>query len=537
MLVFRDGRETVSGPKRLQELAGLLQRLSRPDSNNRVLLLDALLRAGELECALADGGRTQAHARIAAVTDALAEGLVAGAADRVSQSAVEGLQVPDSISVSVPEGFAYYALHPLNFADRARTIVRGRTAVLGIRSIGTTLSAVVAAELRLRGIPAMRRTVRPAGHPFDRRLEFENEIAAWVAAERDAGSEFWVVDEGPGLSGSSFLAVGEALEGAGVESRRIRFLCSVEPRPQAMCAREAAKRWARFQAHPVSAPWRRPADATVDISGGRWRELAFPSPADWPASWVQFERLKFLSPDRRRMYKFEGLGRFGAEIAARSQSAAEAGFGVPPRQESDGFYSMPVIAGRPAAIADVNRHVLERLASYCAFRSTAFRTDVAAQPELEHMLAWNYLEEFGRELPPDQRVLPLKRPVMVDGRMQPHEWIAGTWLLKTDAAGHGNDHFFPGPTDIAWDLAGAIEEWQLRPDAAAHFLERYRVFSDDDVRARIEPYRLAYSLFRMGYGKMAAEAMRGTEEEKRLSRAYLTYRKRAEDLTQQAAAA
>ena len=28
---------------------------------------------------------------------------------------------------------------------------------------------------------------------------------------------------------------------------------------------------------------------------------------------------------------------------------------------------------------------------------------------------------------------------------------------------HGDDHFFPGPTDIAWDLAGTIVEWELAP--------------------------------------------------------------------------
>jgi hypothetical protein len=538
MLVFRDGRETVSGPGRLQELTGILHRLSSPDPPDPVLLLDALLRAGELECALADAGCEGSHARLASVTDALATALVqAPAGLRCGPEVLAGVEVPSTIELAVPEGFAFYSLHPLDYADLAAVVARGSTAVVGIRSIGTTLSAVVTVELRRRGIPARRKTVRPVGHPFDRRVDLDVRTRAWLAAEQECGSEFWVVDEGPGLSGSSFLAVGEALERAGVPRERIHFLCSVDPRKRALCARDAAARWARFQTHLVAPPRRRPAEAAVDISGGKWRQELLPASAGWPASWTQFERLKYLSADRRRMYKFEGFGRFGAQIAERARVIAEAGFGVPLRPEGDGYYSAPMIVGCPANAGAVDQLLLERLAAYCAFRSTVFRHDVAGRPQLEHMMAWNYFEEFGTELAASQRALPVERPVIADGRMQPHEWIAGTWLLKTDSAGHGDDHFFPGPTDIAWDLAGAIVEWRLPDAAAKHLLERYRVLSGDDARPRIESYRLAYTLFRMGYCKMAAEAMRGSEEGSRLDSAYQSFRRSAQQLTQQAAAA
>lgn len=538
MLVFRDGRQAVSGGGRLQELADVLHRLSNPELHEPKLLLDALLRAGELECALADSDCARSHAQMAAITDALANALV-GTTDtvRCGAEALGALEVPASLQVATPEGFAYYALHPLNYVDLAGTLAKGPTAVIGIRSIGAALSAVVAAELRRRGIPARRTSVRPTGHPFDRRLDLDPKTVEWIAAERDGDSDFWVVDEGPGLSGSSFLAVGEALERAGVLRERIHFLCSVTPRPHAMCAREAATRWARFQAHPVASPWRRPAEAVADVGGGQWRACAFAGPEEWPASWIQFERLKSLSADRRRLYKFEGFGRFGTELAERAQAIAESGFGVPPRAEGDGFFSYPMIVGRPATAAMAARPVLERLAAYCAFRASAFRCQPGDPAELERMMTWNFFEEFADELAGRQRELPVKRTVVVDGRMQPHEWIAGTWLLKTDAAGHGNDHFFPGPADIAWDLAGTIVEWKLSPQAADFFLHQYRALSGDEARPRIEAYRLAYTLFRMGYCKMAAEAMRGSEEEERLRRAYLGYRDLAQQLTGQAAAA
>ena len=64
---------------------------------------------------------------------------------------------------------------------------------------------------------------------------------------------------------------------------------------------------------------------------------------------------------------------------------------------------------------------------------------------------------------PDERALRVLRPLIVDGRLQPWEWIVTRQgvLLKTDASSHGDDHFLPGPTDIAWDLAGVIVDWDL----------------------------------------------------------------------------
>ena len=115
------------------------------------------------------------------------------------------------------EGFAYYALHPRKVAMLLDTLeLKSPVAVLGIRSIGVTLSAVACAALRLRGIECRRFTVRPTGHPYNRLLELKPEFRDWLAHARDAG--FLVVDEGPGISGSSFLAVAEALVNCGVEA-------------------------------------------------------------------------------------------------------------------------------------------------------------------------------------------------------------------------------------------------------------------------------------------------------------------------------
>jgi hypothetical protein len=110
--------------------------------------------------------------------------------------------------------------------------------------------------------------------------------------------------------------------------------------------------------------------------------------------------------------------------------------------------------------------------------------------------------------------------------MQPHEWLLSTEgkLLKTDSGSHGDDHFFPGPTDIAWDLAGAIVEWQMKEEQIAEFLDTYHRASGDDARVRIDDFIRAYAAFRSAYCLMAANAMSGSDEQTRLQRAANGYR-------------
>src|SRR2546428_3952437 len=80
MLVFRDGRRTVSGEVLLQGLAQAVRSLetdgpSSLDTPNEDKVINALLRAGELECALADAALPEA-VRMAELTNALAYQLV-----------------------------------------------------------------------------------------------------------------------------------------------------------------------------------------------------------------------------------------------------------------------------------------------------------------------------------------------------------------------------------------------------------------------------------------------------------------------------
>jgi hypothetical protein len=126
--------------------------------------------------------------------------------------------------------------------------------------------------------------------------------------------------------------------------------------------------------------------------------------------------------------------------------------------------------------------------------------------------------------------LPIERPVIPDARMSPHEVVRARdgQLFKTDATSDGDDHLLPGPTDIAWDLAGVIHEWDLSTSAAATLLDRYRRRSGDDARARLPGYLVAYGLFRAAFWKMAADSSRGDDEHPRLVAAFARARTRLE---------
>lgn len=532
MYVFRDGRRVTSIPRLRDELCaelGALDSVGDAEERRR-RLLGALLRAGEIECVLADRAAPEA-AFLSGLTDTLADALAghAKAPDRAAVAALARLEVPAEAALSAPEGFAYYALHPLAFAGLVHGLesASGRVAVIGIRSIGTTLSAIVAALLRRRGLFAERRTARPTGHPYDRRLDLDAEARAWILARR--GADFVVVDEGPGLSGSSFLAMAEALVEAGVAPERIVLWGNRAPDPDALVARDAARRWRAFRSSAVKEAKHLPAEAAVSIAGGGWRAHFYESESQWPASWVSMERLKFLSADGKRLFKFEGLGRFGEVAHTRARALAEAGFGPAPRDEGDGFLSYPVLSGRPLSRADRDAGLLERLAEYCAFRAATFAESrdacVEGAREIITMARTNHAAAFGA--PPGAEVrLEIVRPAIVDGRMMPHEWIAAPGgALKVDATTHGDDHFFPGPTDIAWDLAGVIVEWELDAAARAYFLDRYERASGDRPEGRLPGYLEAYVLFRLGYTSMAAAALSGSEEAERLGRESRRYRR------------
>jgi hypothetical protein len=525
--VFRDGRKTVNGRSMLEKLLRALDDLSLDHSSNERILC-ALVLAGQFESALADIG-CSGLPTIQRATDFLADLLLRSDVRSVEAAAIKpritGIHVPEQLTISPPEGFAYYALHPCDFARLAESVPppSGRAAVIGIRSIGTTLSAVVSASLRHQGQAAERITVRPAGHPYNRVTEFSPDQCDWICRQLDQDVHFLVVDEGPGRSGSSFLSVAEGLMKAGVRSERITLLGSRPVDPSALCADEAATRWSQFHfLSPVMQTYERFKNDFY-VGGGEWRNFLH-SNSNWPESWPQMERLKFLSADRTCLFKFEGFGQFGRNVLERASVLSQAGLGPHAEDAGDGIISYSVIQGARPTSSDISSELLQHIAEYCAFRAREFSWHEPVSSQLGEMTQFNLQSQFGSAADFSPELLQTANPVLVDGRMQPHEWVLRNQkLIKVDATTHGDDHFFPGPTDIAWDLAGTIVEWSLDQSATDFLLQRFQQVSGDDVRSRIDHFVLAYTIFRLGYCSMALTTVKGTSEEARLTAARERY--------------
>ncbi|MBV8206736.1 MAG: hypothetical protein JO041_08080, partial [Acidobacteria bacterium] len=418
--------------------------------------------------------------------------------------------------------FAYYGLHPAQYAAMAgELLVRRphirRVAVAGIRSIGVALSAVVLQALAQEGIAGQRITVRPGGHPTNRSLALDSQQRAWVVEQAAAGSEFLVVDEGPGRSGSSFLATAEAVIEAGAARERITLFCSYQPDIDSLAADDAPARWRRLHAlWPARGSRPLPRDAGEEISAGEWRRTLLDGHSPWPASWTATERLKFFSASADSILKFEGHGRYGRRVLERSITLAEGGFGPQCEADAAGFVRYARLPGQPAAPKDLSSAAIDRLAQYCAFRVQSFAAQHAGWHELRAMAEFNLANICGAGRMPEL-ALPVLQPVITDGRMAPHEWIVTPVgrLMKTDAASHGDDHFYPGPADIAWDLAGAIIEWEMPPQGEREFLGRYSALAHDNPNPRIAGYKAAYLAFRIGFLEMAAQSS-GEPERRRL---------------------
>ncbi|MGN6643179.1 MAG: hypothetical protein ACTHKU_09265, partial [Verrucomicrobiota bacterium] len=220
------------------------------------------------------------------------------------------------ITAKTPEGFEFYSLFPEQYCAAARhwahdqeSSSRKSVLIVGIRSIGTSLSALVAATLDALGWATQRFTVRPTGHPFSRHIEIPPfEISRFKAA--------LVVDEGPGLSGSSMAATAQMLATLGIG--KIAFFPSHADGPGAGASVEIRNLWSTTpqyvtpltelrwhgsslidllgsESQKLSGSAER--FAVTDLSAGNWRHYAFQSEAEWPPAAAQFERSKFLCTD------------------------------------------------------------------------------------------------------------------------------------------------------------------------------------------------------------------------------------------------
>jgi hypothetical protein len=450
------------------------------------------------------------------------------------------------LTIKIPEGFAFYALYPETYFEAALPLAGRKLQVIGIRSIGTTLGAMVAAGA---GAPCPM-TVRPVGHPFARELALADGETLGLAPD----GELAIVDEGPGLSGSSVVAVADAASREGIGQDRIHVFPSHLNGPGPQTSEEAQRFWREAQTRFVAfdelallsdGPGHRleswisdlvgnPIAPIREISGGGWRALRFSDQGQWPPAHQWQERRKFLveTGSGKWILKFAGLGRIGLEKLARAQALAEAGFAPRPlgfrhgflieRWHEDAQLVDPLGPDRPRLLAT--------LGAYLGFRARQFPASDdrgASTEQLFEMLRVNAEEELGLELAASlESWRPLlgelegsSRRVETDSRLHAWEWLVlpdGS-VLKADAVDHYAGHDLVGCQDIAWDVAGATIEFTLSPGEQADLIEcieRPAGFAVDRTQVRFAT--LCYSAFQLGYYREATASTTDSNEAARL---------------------
>ncbi len=508
MIVYRNHQRQVHVPS-------ALERLRAPHIEPTALLIEL----GELETGIVDAVCPNADSDCA-IARALRRASLAAAhvfcgkpwRARVfaELDALQSMNLPAQATVGISEGYAWYGLYPETYLEAARRYFRAvrprHAVVIGIRNIGTSLSAVVAATLEDCGCAVDSITLRPRGHPFDRKVVLAPGLE-W-RLRRLVDCDFAIVDEGPGLSGSSLASAAEALSRLGVPDERIALFPSWTPDGSAFVSEAARERWRRHAKYCVSFEEAMPLAGARDLSAGAWRGLLYPEESRWPAVQPQHERRKFLEGDA--LLKFAGLGRYGAPRFERARQLADAGFCPPALGLESGFLRTTFIAGRPlSAPEDINRDLLDAMARYLAHLVKNFDSPRRLPfDDLVEMIRVN----TGYEVPGGVRAAIRDAPtVAIDGRMLPHEWIVtADGYLKTDAVDHHDDHFFPGCQDIAWDIAGAAVEFSMDPASLA---EKYAAVAGDHGIARRLPFYIrAYSAWRLGYVTLARKAIAGTAD-------------------------
>ena len=438
-----------------------------------------------------------------------------------------------ALDVKVPEGFEFYALYPEQYARAALVWsaehTRESVLVVGIRSIGTTLSAVVEAVLARKGWQVLRMTVRPHGHPFDRQVD--------IVLPSPLPRLGIVVDEGPGLSGSSFKCVAEALIRAGVSDVSL-FTGHGNPPARA----ESADWWktpGRYFTPLEKVTWneRSLADhlmnrsaafanggdhGLADMSAGRWRSAAYASPEQWPAVTIPFERSKYRCGPI--LWKFSGLGSFVVGRKTMGEwRLAESAVGAAEIVDSwNGFTATRWIQGRRANITDGRApELIETLAEY------------VASGKQERLNAAEYEDAIARLA----RIVEMKDTAILRGPragfaatgacLAPWDWVQSAqsaWVL-TDFFGHDCNHTAPGQQPLEWDIAGTVVEWQFDDEQCAHFLGSLHDKGITVAPETLDFFCSAYAAFRLGQFELGLEMhVECPEERKRLERACQRYR-------------
>jgi hypothetical protein len=369
-------------------------------------------------------------------------------------------------------------------------------------------------------------------------LQWEPALQAELRAKTDAW--FFIVDEGPGLSGSSLTCAAVALRQLGVARSRIVFLpayrCDGAHFVNAV-ARQTWREHAQFVGDFDSAWLKGVAQGAElrELSAGAWRQKLGANAEDI-ACHPQHERRKYLAlagGGRRFMLRFGGLGSHGRKLRARAHALEPSG--VTPRvlDFADGMLALEYLPAKISAKRPATADFIQTTARYLAFRRKRLDTGELAKLEtLAEMAHQNIDAGLGPNACRPLAALARRASssqcsaIVADARLLPHEWLTTpTGIRKADGFDHGDDHFYPGPCDIAWDIAGAIYELGLDASQRQSLVSCYvNAAADSTIAERLPFFEVAYLAHRFGYASLAAGTLAGTASGAQFSRLALRYR-------------
>ena len=555
MLVYGDHRELAEPEQRVRAVHRRIDAAAKmpPGLERHANMMAALVDAGQLLQGVADAnfehvGRDRRTAAANELGEFLLElgDAVCRSWDSRFQSVgpLPRLNVrddwPDHVALRVPEGFAFYSVFPEAYAEAARRLaLSGPPRVIGIRSIGTALGAIAAAAL---GAPPPV-TVRPFGDPFARKIAVDPALEAELLA---GDAHYVIVDEGPGQSGSSFGAVADWLQERGVPPQRIALLPSHGGPPGPAATEERRRWWGRVQRQvgdfgdrwpglvenwcdTLLGPLDGPAQ---EISGGAWRRLRYANERDWPAVVPSLERRKFLvsAQGERFLVKFAGLGRIGEDKLAVARALHSEGLVPEPLGLIHGFIVERWCEG--AASLTHSDKPLRDVARYIGIRAKLFPASSGSGVGVEQLLAMtgrNAAFEFGDAFAGaldawGARMGELERRIVrvrTDNKLDRHEWLRAKSgaLVKTDALDHHQGHDLVGCQDVAWDVAGALIEFDVNQSEGEALIATVESEAGRAVdRELLDLYRFSYVAFRLGQTRLGATSTADPLERRRIGR-------------------
>lgn len=539
MLLYGDPEFEIEARVALEKIRGIFNATTSGDLNDARNVLIAL---GELEQGVADAGLPTG--RVEGLTNLAADlflNICNGNSFERAHCVLEerlnaGMELPEElrIRVKIPEGYAFYALYPEQYISSAeRWLAKDYSEfvlVIGVRSIGTSLSAVVHSVLKHHGRHSNRITVRPTGHAYNRETLLPDHLGEFDAVI--------IVDEGPGQSGSSMASVARAAKERGY--RKVIFFPGHANEPGAAGSEALRNIWASCER------------VTTPLDAVRWGNLTMTDKLKCKTCELlgaqdveqvnnpfescecgderellelrapQFDRASFLFKNEMGVHwKYAGLspGKAFELIASRNffrqRKLFEESFAPEPLALIDGFIGMRWIEGRPLRPDDLDEGMLESLTDYILAVAIPSQSsnDADSVKRLRQIVSVNFEETFDGGIAEKgaafiENLNGVGHWQYGDGRVAPHKWIKADTgkVYKTDCWGHDFDHTCIGEQSVLWDVAGSVIEWQMSEQQVGAFIDllakRNWAVGYDELRG----YMLAYVAFRLGVLRFSGNA-------------------------------